>query len=187
MPHRLLCFARPTGGSHELPSYRAVEEHTTFLGSCYSQVSKVTRGGCGEGLGAVAHSSEGLVAMISANSAISCGLMISLILDCDSPGNTANLLGEDVDTLGGDAAVTVVPAALLLFVRTNEAVAAGQVVSDEGGGASVSLGVRCAEGCHWCSLVLGQQGSLKNAVYWQGSTGDLGCLQKSIPCTHVKT
>lgn len=84
--------------------------------SCYSQVSKVTRRGCGEWLGAVAQSSKGLVTMISADGAVSCGLVISLVLDCDSPGNTTNLLWEDVHTLRGDAAVTLVPAALLLLV-----------------------------------------------------------------------
>ena len=64
----------------------------------------------------MAQSSEGLVTVISTDSAISYGLMISLILDCDSPGNTADLLWEDRHTLRGDAAVTVVPATLLLLV-----------------------------------------------------------------------
>ena len=82
----------------------------------YSQIPKVTRRGCGEWLGAVAQGCKGLVTVISADCAVSCSLMIRLILDCDSPGNTADLLWEDVHTLGGDAAVTVVPAALLLLV-----------------------------------------------------------------------
>ena len=110
--------------------------------------------------------------MISADAAVSCGLMISPILNRHSPGNTADLLWEDVHNLGGDAAVTVVPAALLLLVRTHETIAAGQVVGDEGGGAPIGLGVGRAVSCHWGRLVLGQQGSLNDPVCWQGSTGD---------------
>ena len=154
----------------------------TEICSCYSQISKVTGRCCGKRLGAVAQSCEGLVTMISADGAVSCGLMISLILNCDCPGNTADLLWEDVHTLRGDAAVTVVPAALLLLVGTHQAVAAGQVVSDEGGGASVVLGVGGAVRCHWGSLVFCQQGSLNNAVCWQRPTRDLGCLYaRKIP------
>lgn len=187
-------FQRPVAGPHNLPMHRLICEHNAKQNliwhdrGCWlnlklswqllSQISKVTRGGRAEWLGAVAQSSEGLVTMISADGAVSCGLMISLILDCDGPGNTADLLGEDVHTLGGDAAVAVVPTALLLLVRTHEAVAAGQVVSGEGDGTSVGFGVGRTVCRHRGRFVLGQQRCLYDAVCWQCSTGYLGGLQR---------
>lgn len=125
----------------------------------------------------MAQGRKGLVAMVRANSAVCDCLMTGVVLHRDSPGNTPNLPGEDVETLGVDAAVTVVQDTLLLLGRTHQAVVAGQIVSDECGWAPVGLGVGRAVGRYRSGVVLCQQRGLNNPVCWQRSATDLGCLQ----------
>lgn len=117
--------------------------------------------------------------MVGANGAIGDCLTTSLVFDCDSPGNTTDLLWENVDALGGDAAVAVVQATSLLLGGANQAVAARQVVGEEGGGASVGLGIGGAVSRNRGGLVLCQQGGLNNAVCWQSSTRDESSLHMS--------
>lgn len=125
---------------------------------------------------------HGLVTVIRADGAVDGSLAASLVLDGDGPCNTPDLLWEDVDTLGGDAADAVVQGALLLFVGAQEAVAAGQIVGDQGGGAPVGLGICRTVGCHGCDLVLCQERGLQNPVCGECSTADLGCLH--MQCIH---
>ena len=135
----------------------------------------------------MAQGCDGLVAMVGADSAVGRCLMARLVFNCDGPGNAAQLLWEDVDALGGDGAVAMVQEACLLLGGTDQAVAAGQVVCDEGDWAPVGLCVRRGIGCNCSALVLCQQRGLNNPICWQGSTGDLGCLQRYIFIYGVQT
>lgn len=101
-----------------------------------SQVAKVARGGCRKGLGAVAQCGGCLVPVVGTDGAVGCRLVPGLVRDGDGPVNAANLCGADANAGGRDAAIAVVQDAILLLVGAKEAVAAGQVVRDYGGGAA---------------------------------------------------